>query len=50
MQNVLLLDDNPVNLKWLELLVQRLDELPAHDRRHGDPRVPARILLTAEKL
>ena len=32
------------------LLVQRLDELPAHDRRHGDPRIPARILLTAEKL
>jgi putative two-component system response regulator len=26
MQNVLLLDDNPVNLKWLELLVQRLEQ------------------------
>jgi len=26
MQSVLLLDDNPVNLKWLELLVQRLDQ------------------------
>lgn len=25
MQNVLLLDDNPVNLKWLALLVQRLE-------------------------
>lgn len=26
MQNVLLLDDNPVNLKWLELLVRRLEQ------------------------
>ena len=26
MQNVLLLDDNAVNLKWLELLVQRLEQ------------------------
>jgi response regulator RpfG family c-di-GMP phosphodiesterase len=26
MQSVLLLDDNPVNLKWLELLVQRLEQ------------------------
>ena len=26
MQSVLLLDDNPVNLKWLEQLVQRLDQ------------------------
>lgn len=32
------------------LLIRRLDEVPAHDRRLGDPRVPARILLTAEKL
>ena len=32
------------------LHVQRLDELPAHDRRLGDPRVPARLLLTAVKL
>ena len=26
MQSVLLVDDNPVNLKWLELLVQRLEQ------------------------
>ena len=32
------------------LLLRRFDELPAHDRRLGDPRVPARLLLTAEKL
>ena len=32
------------------LLIRRFDELPAHDRRLGDPRVPARLLLTAEKL
>lgn len=32
------------------LMVTRLDELPAHDRRLGDPRVPARLLLTAVKL
>lgn len=32
------------------LMVTRFDELPAHDRRLGDPRVPARLLLTAVKL
>ena len=32
------------------LTIRRFDELPAHDRRLGDPRVPARLLLTAEKL
>jgi SAM-dependent methyltransferase len=32
------------------MLIRRFDELPAHDRRLGDPRVPARLLLTAEKL
>lgn len=32
------------------IVVRRFDELPAHDRRLGDPRVPARLLLTAEKV
>ncbi len=32
------------------LLIRSCDELPAHDRRLGDPRVPARLLLTAEKI
>ncbi len=39
MQNVLLLDDNPVNLKWLELLVQRLAQA-----QHVSFTVPAAAL------
>jgi SAM-dependent methyltransferase len=32
------------------LTIRRCDELPAPDRRLGDPRIPARLLLSAEKL